>query len=66
MHGFEEAGGARSGRASKNHERRPAATVGRWAVRQISGLLSDYLEGITEQNLQASFRLVENMLKPFF
>ena len=24
----------------------------RWAVRQISGLLSDYLEGITEQNLQ--------------
>ena len=25
----------------------------RWAVRQISGLLSDYLEGITEQNLQA-------------
>ena len=27
--------------------------VARWAVRQISGLLSDYLEGITEQNLQA-------------
>ena len=27
--------------------------VVRWAVRQISGLLSDYLEGITEQNLQA-------------
>ena len=26
--------------------------AGRWAVRQISGLLSDYLEGITEQNLQ--------------
>ena len=25
----------------------------RWAVRQISGLLSDYLEGITEQNVQA-------------
>ncbi|CAK8998273.1 unnamed protein product [Durusdinium trenchii] len=29
----------------------------RWAVRQISGLLSDYLEGITEQNLQASLSL---------
>lgn len=30
-----------------------AMALKRWAVRQISGLLSDYLEGITEQNLQA-------------
>ncbi|CAE7454238.1 unnamed protein product [Symbiodinium sp. KB8] len=29
----------------------------RWAVRQLSGFLSDYLEGITEQNLQASLSL---------
>ncbi|CAE8637733.1 unnamed protein product [Polarella glacialis] len=33
------------------------ATLKRWAVRQISGLLSEYLEGITEQNLQASLSL---------
>lgn len=29
----------------------------RWAVRQISGLLSDYLEGVTEQNVQTTLSL---------
>lgn len=34
-----------------------ALNLKRWAVRHLSGLLSDYLEGITEQNLQASLSL---------
>ena len=32
----------------------PKLSPDRWAVRQLSGFLSDYLEGITEQNLQVA------------